>query len=112
MPAPLQIDHDEVKRLYDAGWSPPKIGKHFNTSAHPIRRILFPEKHAEHMARNRQLNRERARRLKSGDFKESPHLADGRARLAEIPRDTRTHMQRLLGDPIPERSALFQQHRG
>ena len=30
------------------------------------------------------------------------------ARLAEIPQDTRTPTQRLMGDPVFERSALFQ----
>lgn len=32
---------------------------------------------------------------------------DAYARLAEIPRDTRTPAQRLMGDPIPQRSALW-----
>jgi hypothetical protein len=32
---------------------------------------------------------------------------DAYARLAEIPRDTRTPAQRLMGEPVFERSALF-----
>lgn len=35
-----------------------------------------------------------------------PPEADYLARLAEIPPDTRTLSQRLLGDPVPGRSAL------
>lgn len=36
-----------------------------------------------------------------------PRDVDVAARLAEIPEDTRTPAQRLMGEPIPERSALF-----
>lgn len=34
------------------------------------------------------------------------------ARLADIPEDTRTPGQRLMGDPVPERSALFRKRAG
>jgi hypothetical protein len=39
-------------------------------------------------------------------------IEDIEARLAEIPADTRSLTARLFGDPLPERSALFQRAQG
>jgi hypothetical protein len=37
----------------------------------------------------------------------NPNPMDVAARLAEIPPDTRSLTQRLCGDPLPQRSALY-----
>ena len=109
LPALTPEQRAEVMRLYrDEKVSVPKLAARFRVSDPTIRRVVDP-KYRDY-DRTVQ-NRKRARLIK-----ESPHagrLSAGRPtaedveRLrADIPADTRDLTARILGDPLPGRSAL------
>lgn len=74
-------------------------------------------KRAKVQARDRHDLREvsanrRAAGLRSHAYVARPDERDVAARLAEIPPDTRNLTQRLCGDPLPMRSALYRKTNG
>jgi len=80
------------------------MARHLDVGPDPLRRALDPDFAERDRLRARSRPRE-----SNATF----HKADSRldascvaARLAEIPRDTRTPAARILGEPIPSRSAL------
>lgn len=110
-----ELDHQEIKRLKDMGWSYTKIGRLMNVDTKTVRTRVDPE-YAEAM---REFWRDRSahRRLINKTFntdKLGLGLGNGPRPTADIlslrdyrlsipPRDLTAH---LLGDPIPGESAL------
>lgn len=98
----------ELRRLRDAGWQNAELVRHFGCSFGVIARHLDDDA----LARHRDAERKRDSRRREALRADRPELvryvdrlradpADIEARLAEIPRDTRSLTGRLFGDPIP-----------
>lgn len=104
----------EAKRLYEVeGWKVARIGERLGFLPESIKRVVDGE-YAE--MRKRQINAARgllvARQgtTQTGAVRKSvldTAKADALARFAEIPQfDRRSLTGQILGDPLPERSAL------
>lgn len=104
---------DEARLLHRQGWNFVALSEKFGCDPKTVQRAVDVEyKHHRCMqVRDARLARQatKARNAKAGrenamgmDAKD-----DAAARLAEIPEDTRTLTQRLCGDPLFERSALY-----
>lgn len=74
---------------------------------------MTQKKHRDRMAAEREVAASRrAAGLRYMNGHRMATSAEIAARLAEIPDDTRTLTQRICGDPIPERSALYRRMHG
>ncbi len=87
-----------------------ELGRMFGTSDYQVQMAVYPEKVK---ARNDEQNRRKARIVaqarENGRYGGDPELAWLRA---QIPPDTRDLTGKLLGDPVPQRSALAQRNQG
>lgn len=96
---------EAAQKLFNNGWSPKRISEKLGFTSQSVRRAV-DKAYAE--KRKAQINAARKARYEPvADFPafRSPETAglrqDISARLAEIPPDTRTPAQRMMGDPIP-----------
>lgn len=85
------------------------LAAHFNVTTDTVQRAVDPE-YAE---RRKQLNNEARRRRRGKTVELEIHRVDARpspaeaaAAIASVPKDTRDLTARMLGDPLPGRSAL------
>ncbi|MER9355530.1 hypothetical protein NKI61_19870 [Mesorhizobium sp. M0514] len=95
----------EAKVLFSLGWSYPRLGERFGCDYKTVKLALDAD-----YARERRMQVNSAARLRRAPYKRIGGREnataisvkeDGAARLAEVPPDTRTLTQRLMGDPIP-----------
>ena len=92
----------KAKELREAGYLFTEIGERLGFNDTTIIAWLSPER-----ARKREEDRRRRDYTYVHNVVErKPSEADYMARLAEIPPDTRNLSQRLMGEPVPGRSAL------
>lgn len=115
----VEISDEQLKKakaMIADGKSWTEIGNEFGFSRDTIRRRLDPVWREERAASIRS-----ARSKRVGCNERGPQLQhrtrtqirrDAERRLEEIPDDTRSLTGRLLGDPIPGRSALDKRHAG
>lgn len=104
----VEIDIEKARALKAEGWSYTRIGALFGTTCQTIKVRLEPEYDELRKRRTNEIRRaHRGYSIKEIVLPE-PRVAEATvaARLAEIPADTRTRGQRLMGDPLPGRSAL------
>lgn len=87
----------EISQLAADGWTLNRLAEKFNCHHMTIRRALDPALYPM-PGRSKTLKRENATPIAVRE--------DFAARLAEIPRDTRTLTERIFGDPLPGRSAF------
>lgn len=96
-----------AQRLRDAGYSYKLVASMIGWNKGTVFYLLNPEKHTE---RKKQIFARRQRKRPHNPHfhlvEKKPPEADYMARLAEIPPDTRNLSQRLMGEPVPGRSAL------
>lgn len=99
----------EAAKLHKDGWTYMRLGEKFGVNYQTVKRALDPEYRAQRCKQVRDAGRRRRRangyapvKLKREHASAMDMKADGLARLAEIPPDTRTLTQRLCGDPIPQ----------
>jgi hypothetical protein len=108
MSKPVEINIERAQKLKADGWSYNRIGEIFGTTGQTIRVRIDPEYGAMRLQRSAEIKKAN-RGFAIKDVLPSERRApveDVAARLAEIPQDTRTQGQRLMGDPLPGRSAL------
>jgi hypothetical protein len=100
----------EAKRLYADGWSYPRLGERFGCDYKTVKLALDAD-----YAKERRMQVNSAARLRRSPYKRpagrenasgASVKEDAAARLAEIPKDDRSLTARLMGDPLPTRSAL------
>jgi hypothetical protein len=101
-------DKEKAQAMRDQGMAFARIGEYFGITDMTVM-CRLDEKYAEY--RRRRINKLRGRdgpplRLTLAPERRPPK-EDVAARLAEIPPDTRSLTQRLFGDPLPQRSALY-----
>lgn len=102
----------QAKKLRAAGWTWTRLGQKFGCAWETVRRRIDPE-YAEF--RKQQINRARGVH-RIGDvaplLRERATRADVRhsaeSLMDDVPADTRDLTARMLGDPLPGRSALDQ----
>ncbi len=102
-------DEAEARELLAKGTPYNQIAKIYGSSWSAVRCWLDPEFAAKRrVQRNtaKRISRSRAGKAASINNYRSPPSSDISLRLAEIPPDTRSMTQRLMGDPLPQRSAL------
>lgn len=106
-----------IKTLRNSGHTQAEICKKLKCSKGTIVKVLNPELHAKQREIARIREREKRIDLMGGyqspvtrDYTSKSIKADLEKRLAEIPQDTRSKTGRAFGDPIFERSALYQRH--
>lgn len=106
------FDVEAAKRMKEEGKTYKQIAQTMGVSHTTI------ERHINLRQRQRRLERDRERRaMERGILRhavvnvERVSTAEILQRMATIPRDTRTRAQIIMGDPIPERSALWQRMR-
>ncbi|KRB22692.1 hypothetical protein ASE05_16035 [Mesorhizobium sp. Root172] len=99
--------------MFASGMSYSSIARHFGTTATTVRCWLDP-KYADHCRERVSRNRKILKGTNATPVHtyRCPPVEDIAARLAEIPPDTRTLTQRLCGDPLPQRSALYKMQSG
>jgi hypothetical protein len=97
----------EAAKLHKAGWTYKRLGEKFEVNYQTVKRALDPEFRAKRCKQVRDAARQRARANDGWVQRKREHAsatsmkADGLARLAEIPPDTRSLTARMFGDPIP-----------
>lgn len=103
----------EVRRMREAGASWQHICRTLGTTHDTARRAVDPEYAA--MRRLKNSTNRKAKRLSKPrtrenhvveDHKNRPTAAEAAAAIASVPADTRGVTARMLGDPLPGRSAL------
>jgi IS30 family transposase len=99
---PSQITR--INEMRSSGMSWRAIGQQFGLHHEAIRRAVDPEYRAHRNALARKRNN--VSKSKHASVMRDEAQIDGERLLREVPADTRTPMQRALGDPICERSAL------
>ena len=105
-------DADEARKMRAAGAQWKQIAQRFGIDYHTVQARLDPEYAAR---RNAKKNYCRFRQRQGDEVLDPAARSMVRSvddsevarRLAEIPEDTRTPAQRLMGEPIFERSALY-----
>ncbi len=105
----------QAKQLRDEGLGYREIARRLGFGRESIKYALD---HAYRLRRLERVARNWAAKRPEKPLPQDPHTrdvntlrADAYARLAEIPRDDRTPAQRLMGEPIPARSALWAKKR-
>lgn len=113
--SPEQIN--EARELQARGWTYPRIAERFGVDRQTVKRALDPEFRAlrcKQIRESSQRHRDSGGRLRGRMGRENATgvsvKADGAARLAEIPPDTRSLTGRFMGDPLPGRSSLDHAH--
>lgn len=81
------------------------IARHFGTTWHNAAVAVRGQEYRDKLQEKKAAGRVSIRKALE-ESRDTVDWAHAKARLREIPSDTRTSMQRLLGDPIPARSAL------
>jgi hypothetical protein len=104
----VEINVEKARALKAQGWGYTRIGELLGTTGQTVKTRLEPDYEELRKQRTNEI-----RRSHRGYSIKDVVLSERRvpeeilaARLAEIPQDTRTQGQRLLGDPLPGRSAL------
>ena len=105
MSKPDSIDPAKVLRQRERGRPWEVIARELGITAHMLRRQVDPE-YVRLNDLRLQRQRERYRKVQSGELRRAPDDADA-IRLPDEP-DTRDLTGRLCGDPLPGRSALAQ----
>lgn len=88
------------------GWAWRKIARQLGISVERLRTAIEPGFGKRRYQRQKRLAMPGHAHVRPGRRPTKPKAADVAARLAEIPDDERGLTQRLLGDPLPGRSAL------
>ncbi len=96
-------DIQQAKRMRKQGMSYYEIGKRLEIRWTTVRRALDPEYAAQQRERERRSRERRASGEQPSRYQKL--RADAERASMHIPRDTRTLTQRILGDPLPGRSA-------
>ena len=91
-----------IKKLHERGVGASRIMELLNITKYRLYSVLNPERHQRELERNRSWCKRK--RKDSWKNKKQKYLD----KIAEIPEDTRTPMQVLMGEPSYERSALYQ----
>lgn len=105
MAATDTINRANVLRQRECGRPWAVIAREIGITPHMLRREVDPE-YAGLDALRRQRQRERYRKVQSGELRRAPDDANA-IRLPAVP-DTRDLTARIMGDPLPDRSALAQ----
>lgn len=99
------------QRMLASGSTWKEVVRTTGCSIHHVKKALDPE----YQERRREKDRRRYRQIHAQKTAEAGHRAataippsEARRALASIPRDTRNLTARVLGDPLPGRSALEQ----
>lgn len=99
---PAQITRVHEMRASGMSWR--AIGQQFGLHHEAVRRAVDPEYREHRNALGRKRNA--ISKAKHASVMRDDAKTDGERLLREVPADTRTPMQRALGDPLPGRSAL------
>ena len=92
-----------IKMLYKKGAGYNRIAALVGVTRYAVVKVANPEQHEK----ERQRNKAWKSRPDAGNIYETKRNAHRRL-MADIPEDTRTVSQRLMGEPLPGRSALDQ----
>lgn len=104
----------KIKQRLAAGFSKRSIATELGISVNVVYRIGNPESYAASLARGAQRRKEKRASMPVGEVCQPSDAAlkrkaEAEARMAERPRfDDRTKTGILMGDPIFQRSALYQ----
>lgn len=105
---------EEARELLALGWSYPRIAERIGCNYEQARRALDADYAVNRRIQIREARQRRYKPEKRLAGRENASGAsvkeDAAARLAEIPRDTRSLTQRLCGDPIPNDPRRARQH--
>ena len=102
----------EAKELFALGWSYRRIGERIGRNYEQVRRALDSDYAINRRIQVRDARQRRYKPEKRLDRAGRENASgasvkeDAAARLAEIPKDTRSLTGLLAGDPLPGRSAL------
>ena len=91
-----------IKKLHKRGVKVPKIMELLNITKYKVYSIISPERHQRELERNRSW----CKRKRKDSWKNKKQI--WLDKMATVPPDNRTPMQVLMGEPIYERSALYQ----
>lgn len=104
----------KIKQMLAAGYFKKSIAAELGISVNVVFRLGNPERYAAQLARSSEKRKERRVAVKEGraclvSEAALKRKAEAEARMAERPRfDDRTKTGVLMGDPIYQRSALYQ----
>lgn len=104
----------KIKQRLAAGYSKKSIAAELGISVNVVFRLGNPERYTAQLARSSEKRKERRASMPVGEVCQPSEAAlkrkaEAEARMAERPRfDDRTKTGVLMGDPIYQRSALYQ----
>jgi len=106
---------EEARQLHARGWTFRRIGERLGCAFHTVKRVLDPDYAVKRRIAVREARQIREPSLPRKTARENATAVsvkeDAAARLAEIPKDTRSLTGILCGDPLPTRSALDRRQR-
>ena len=88
-----------IKEMHKGGTPYARIASLLKITKYAVRKVVDPDS----IEREKQRNRSRSTRNINAWIKKKQAWQD---KMATVPDDTRTYSQRLMGEPLPGRSAL------